>query len=363
MKTLLSFLLISLLVSMSSAAILKVASDGTQSYTQISDAITVSASGDTILVMGGSYAGFTVSHRLVVIGAGTGQGIGEGVLVTGVVAVTEAADSSELRSLWIQGSYSHSAYDSLSAVLRIHSGATRIFVWRCFVQNNYSGYYTSMVWVGDNASTEIVQSTLWYAGNTMSHQNRAVMLRAGSNVILTSSVISNAHVACGRYGNNSGAALTISHCIFTCFYTGQQFVVEGEASGVAENCAFLTDMSPQIYQGSMSYSYCAYTHTSPPGATHILTTPEAFQNLSLINARASNYHLAVGSNLIDAGNPGSLGDLDMTPADIGIYGGQHPYVDGGVPDYPFAVQLAVPYSAPLNGTMRVAGRGRVGPGN
>jgi hypothetical protein len=81
------------------------------------------------------------------------------------------------------------------------------------------------------------------------------------------------------------------------------------------------------------------------------------------DARASDYHLAVGSNLIDAGNPGSLGDLDMTPADIGNYGGQHPYVDGGVPDYPFAVQLAVPYSAPLNGTMRVAGRGRVGPGN
>ena len=88
-----------------------------------------------------------------------------------------------------------------------------------------------------------------------------------------------------------------------------------------------------------------------------------FRSFQLADARGADYHLISGSMLTDAGNPSSPFDLDGSTADIGLYGGQHPYVDGGVPDYPFAVQVEVPYSAPLNGTMRIWGRGRVGPGN
>ncbi len=55
-------------------------------------------------VMGGGYTGFTVDKKLVIIGAGTGMGIGEGVQVNGIVTVLDAADSTELRSLWIRAS-------------------------------------------------------------------------------------------------------------------------------------------------------------------------------------------------------------------------------------------------------------------
>lgn len=138
----------------------------------------------------------------------------------------------------------------------------------------------------------------------------------------------------------------------------------GAIAGVAENCAFMSETGyNNFYTGSMSFSYCAYTNQAPPGATNIAATAVAFVNLNNYDPRASDYHVAGGSVIQNAGNPASPFDLDGTRADIGVYGGQHPYVDGGVPDYPFAVQVEVPYSAPLNGTMRIWGRGRVGPGN
>ncbi len=362
MKAMYFLLAVVLLASVSSAAILKVASDGTQPYSQISTAIAASSSGDTILVMAGAYAGFTVDRKLVIIGAGTGIGIGEGVMVNGFVEVADAADSTELRSLWLRGSYTNGSVDSLASVLRIRSGATRIFVWRCFVENTYSSFFTACCWAGIGSSVEFVQCTMWNSGSTTSYVRYGVLYRSNTSVTLTACVLANSERFLHQYSATSGASAQVSHCIFTTRLFAQT-AVSGSITGVVENCAFLVESGyGQTYEGSMSYSYCAYTNTAPPGATHISTTAAAFVNLQLSDARASNYYLAAGSNLIDAGNPGSANDLDNSRADIGIYGGQHPYVDGGVPDYPFAVQVEVPYSAPLNGTMRIWGRGRVGPG-
>ena len=364
MKTLLIVGLV-LVVSVSQAAVLRVASDGTQPYAVVQDAINAASAGDTILIMAGSYPGFTVDRKLVLIGTGTGIGVGEGVLVIGPVWVSAAADSSELRSLWIRTAAFHASVDSLTAVLRIQSGATRVFVWRCFLESNTTGSYTSAAWVGVNASADFVQCTLWPGsvdGNSTAHYG--LLQKAGSNVTVRSCVIANAQVAFYRFGTNAGATLTVQHCIATCYAVGQ-IPFYTEASGVVENSAFMGQAGyTQTYVNApnMIYNYCAYTISSPPGITHIATTTAAFVNMILYNARDSDFRLAAGSNLIDAGNPGSPNDLDNSLADIGVYGGQHPYVDGGVPDYPFAVQVEVPYSAPLNGTMRIWGRGRVGPG-
>ena len=362
MKNLMIVLAVAVLTCVSQAAILKVASDGTQPYTQISDGIAASASGDTILVMGGAYAGFTVPHKLVVIGAGTGVGIGEGVLVNGIVEVADAADSTELRSLWIRAGAASGAVDSLAAVLRIHSGATRIFVWRCFVENTQNSTSATVIWAGIGVSTDMIQCVFWQSGSIDASNRYGLLYRSNATFTISSCVFSGMERGLHQYAATTGTTALIKHCVFTA-ENAIQYPVAGSITGVAENCAFLTETGyNQIYAAGMSYSYCAYNLTSPPGATHVLTTAAAFVNLVLMNARSSDYHLAAGSNLIDAGNPGSPDDLDGSPADIGIYGGQHPYVDGGVPDYPFAVQVEVPYSAPLNGTMQIWGRGRVGPG-
>jgi hypothetical protein len=363
MKIFTAFLMLALLVGVSSGAILKVASDGTQPYSQIQDAVTASSAGDTVLIMAGGYTGFTVDKKLVIIGAGTGEGIGEGVLVAGIVTVLDAADSTELRSFSIRGATAHASSDSLASILRIRSGANRIFVWRCFIENNSASNHKAFIWASNNTSVDIVQSTLWNSSGTVSDYSYGLMQRTPSTVTLTSCAFVNLHYGCYRYGTNTGASLMARHCLFTCTGTTTQTPFYTEAAGVAENCAFITNSTTQTYSApNMSYNYCAYTVSSPPGATHTVTTTAAFVNMLYANARTSDFHLAAGSNLIDAGNPGSPDDLDGSRADISIYGGQHPYVDGGVPDYPFAVQIEVPYSAPLNGTMRIWGRGRVGPG-
>lgn len=362
MKVLSLILMLILLAGIAPAAVHKVASDGTQSFSQIADAITASASGDTILVMAGAYAGFTVPHKLVIIGAGTGTGVGEGALVSGIVAVAGTADSTELRSLWIRQAAAHGSVDSLASLLRIHSGAQRVFVWRCFVENTYTSNLLACVWIGASASADFVQCTLWNSGSSSSSDRYGILYRSNDAISLTSCVVSNLSYGLQQYAATSGTTLQIKHCVFTA-YGYFLYAIDGSATGVVENCAFMTTPGwNNFYPASCSYSYCAYTSNAPPGATNFVTTAAAFENLLLSDTRASDYHLATGSNLINAGNPGSPDDLDGSRADVGIYGGQHPFVDGGVPDYPFAVQVEVPYSAPLNGTMRIWARGRVGPG-
>ncbi|MCB9391427.1 MAG: hypothetical protein H6506_02110 [Calditrichaeota bacterium] len=149
-------------------------------------------------------------------------------------------------------------------------------------------------------------------------------------------------------------------------YNYTQNTVGGAIAGVFENSSFvLRGNYSHSYSSNITYSYCSYSEASypPPGGTGVLADSSEFTNISYETIRSCDFHLPTGSVLSDAGNPASPFDLDGSAADIGIYGGQHPYVDGGVPDYPFAVQVEVPYSAPLNGTMRIWGRGRVGPGN
>ncbi len=351
-----------LCLTISQAAVLKVASDGTQPYNQISAAIAAASPNDTLVVMGGGYTGFTVDKKLVIIGAGTGMGIGEGVQVSGIVTVLDAADSTELRSLWIRAS-ANSSQDSLASVLRIRSGATRIFVWRCFIENYYTTWNTACCWVGIGASADFVQCYFWYSGQSNSGAAYGLAYRSNATITLTSCAIVNCEHLLHSYSTTTGASAQVSHCLITTKST-LQVPFSGAITGVAENCVFFAEPGwGQSYGGSMSYSYCGYSAVAPPGATHVATLAAHFVNFQYEDARGADYHLISSADLIDAGNPSSPFDLDGSTADIGMYGGQHPYVEGGVPDYPFAVQVEVPYSAPLNGTMRIWGRGRVGPGN
>lgn len=364
MKTIMFILALLLGMYAAQAEILKVASNGTQQYSQISAAIGAASPSDTVLVLGGGYSGFVVDKKLVLIGAGTGVGIGEGVLINGTVEVLDNADSTELRSLWIRSNPANGSSDSLGAVLRIRSGATKVFVWRCFVEN-YSSSPSGVTtcWAGVNSQAEFVQCTFWGSDVADASGGNGVLYRSGSNLTLQSCVFANIERGIHAFSATTGASCLVSHCVFTT-ENSNLYPVSGAIAGVAENCAIMSESGySNLYTSGISYSYCAYSNQAPPGATHVAATPAAFVNLVLADARASDYHVAGGSVVQDAGNPMSPFDLDGSRADIGIYGGQHPYVDGGVPDYPFAVQVEVPYSAPLNGTMRIWGRGRVGPGN
>ena len=355
----LSFLVLTIffVLSVSEAAIFRVATGGAQPYSQVQPAINAASAGDTILVFPGIYNGFIVNCRLVVIGAGTSD-LGEGTKITGLVEVNDAADSTELRSLWIRTN-TYTGIDSTSSSLLIHSGATEILVWRCFIEN-YSGAGSAgrCAFAGNGTSTQWVQSVFWASVGPCN----GLPIKNGSAVSLTACVFSAT-----TYGVEcpAGTSFTARHCVFT--YSGsaiQPFVTT--AYGTVENCVFLSSSGPSYSTGpNVGYFYCAGGPAVPPGSTNFVTTSVAFQNIVYGSPRASNYYLSATSNLRDAGRPDSLGgppDLDSTRADLGIYGGLHPYVDGGIPDYPFMIRLDAPITVPQNGVMRIWARGQVGPG-
>ena len=365
MKTLRLILIFALLASAAPAAILKVASDGTQPYDQVSPAIAAATAGDTILVMAGAYGGFTVDRKVTIIGAGTGTEIGEnGTLIEGIVEVIDGADSTELRSLWIRA-WAGGGGDGESSILRIQDGAMGIFVWRCFVENtSHDVGPHAVAFVSVGAGADFVQCTLW---NSAESGRYGILYRTDAHITLMSCLLAECPYALYVWsGDGAGTSLSVQQCVFTAWGVCDANVFGGQAYGIVENSAFMlgpTTFYSQYYNApNLSYRYCASTHQVPPGETNFNTTAAAFVNWSSSNARTSNFHLAEGSNLIDAGNPDSPTDRDGSPPDLGIFGGQHPYVEGGIPDYPFVVRLDVPYTAPLNGTIQIWGKGRVGPG-
>ena len=364
MKLLSVLFAVFILAAATHAAVFKVADDGTQTYSDIQSAINAATDGDSLVVMAGSYAGFTVDRKLVIIGSGTGTGIGESVFVNGIVDVEAEADSSELRSIWIRSAL-YSTTDSSSAILRIHSGADRIFIWRCFIDNSSAANNTACAFVGFETTAEFVQCVFAATGEATSSLHFGIRHRNNAAMTITSCIFSNCVYGVYDMGTTTAATITAQHCIFTC-QGATQYPVSTDASGILENSLFLVPSGRNQYYTSsanITFSYCTANINIPPGPTSFLASDPAVVNLNYTDPRAADYHPAGGSNLIDTGNPGSPYDLDGSPADIGCYGGQHPYVDDGIPDYPFAVQVEVPYSAPLDGTMRIWGRGRVGPGN
>ncbi len=355
MKYLIALFSLILFFSVSEAAIFRVATGGAQLYAQVQLAITAASSGDTILVFPGIYNGFIVNRRLVVMGAGTSD-LGEGVKITSPVEVNDAADSTELRSLWIRTNL-YTGYDSTSSSLLIHSGATEILVWRCFLDNAIAGTPARCAFAGNGTTTQWVQSVFW----TSAGSGTGLTIKNSSTASVTSCAFSS--VGIGIEGP-SGTFISARHCVFSSSLSFQPIVTQ--AFCTAENCAFMSSSSITYSTGpSVGYYYCAGTSPTPPGATNFATTSAAFQNLVNNNPRTSNYYLSAASNLRDAGRPDSLSgppDLDSTRADIGIYGGLHPYVDGGIPDYPFMLRLDAPITVPQDGVMRIWARGQVGPG-
>ena len=95
------------------------------------------------------------------------------------------------------------------------------------------------------------------------------------------------------------------------------------------------------------YNYCAFSGDPPAGTGNIIADSSAFIALDFGTARLSDYHLSPTSVCRDAGNSAGPPDLDDSTADMGVFGGQHPYIEGGIPDFPFAVNLEIPASVPL----------------
>jgi len=368
MKTIMLLIALLSLALSASAASFRVAKDGIATYNEVQPAVNAAAAGDTIFIAASSayYAGFNVDRRLVLYGAGTDTIPGQATIINGVVEIQGTADSTELSSVWITASNIASGTDSLSAVLRIHSGALTVRIGRCIMENTYnSNTISSGGWVGRGATASFTDCGFWLSYNNNAAQRYCLSLTGNSpscqvdviNCGFSVTSTSQSYFYGIATGGNSNV-LTVRHAIFdNCRAIG------GSAVGSVQN-SISESLETFNVNGNVTTSYCAApTGYVPAGVGNIVFNSTDFVNLVSGQPKRSNFHLSPSSALANAGNPIAPPDEDGSRADIGIYGGQTPYVEFGLPDFPVVLELEVPASVPQNGALHVGSRGRVGPGN
>jgi hypothetical protein len=349
MKIRLILFVLLLVAAAAQATIRTVSSDGLAQFAQVQPAIDAANSGDTVLVYPvGVYPGFNVTKKLVIMGAGTENQPFRGTKITGVVTVTGAADSSELRSFWVQTSANAGAHSPASAVLQIASQCKALLVWRCLLENNgVTGNPQDGANVGDSSQVSFIECGFWNSQN--SNGNAFAVIMANSSVVNMEGSV-GIRLAGTVQGGVATGVLTVRNCLFEGINAGAGGF-NTSASGFVQNCATISMLLVQ------SAPFLSITFSTQNVAN------SNFVSYVQWNPQTSDYHLATGSVLINAGDPSSPLDLDGSTADKGAYGGQHPYVANGAPDFPFVFELQAPTSVPQDGSLPVYSRGRIGPGN
>ena len=150
----------------SHAAVFRVGLDGASPYHNVQAAIDAASSGDTVVVAPGlGYPSFSVTKRLLITGAGTHTLADEFTRIDGSVIITEPADSTELRSLWIRANLNSNA-DSAAGALKIRSGVQGIIIRRCFIENVAGGAtgIAACLSVGSWATVTCTQSIFQSSG-------------------------------------------------------------------------------------------------------------------------------------------------------------------------------------------------------
>jgi len=359
MRTVLCIIMMVALFSQGEAAVLRVGLDGASPYQTVQAAVDAASSGDTVVVAPGlGYASFSVTKRVLVVGAGTSTLAGEFSRIDGTVTITGEADSTELRGLWIRAQVVW--MDSMAGALQIRSGAQGIKARRCFLENIAGGTtnITACLSVGSWVTVTCIQCVLQSSGSPNSRGITGENKEQWHVVLNSCAVVGSAHGVSAWH--ITSCAVSLDHCIFSGAVDSKPFNTTSLA-GTIENSVFLYDGTSNWGPGTLFYNYSAFSSAPPAGTGNIAADSTALVALNFGNARLSDYHLSATSVCRDSGNPAGAPDLDGSRSDRGIYGGQHPYVDGGVPDFPFAVGLEVPANVPRDGVLPIWCRGRVGP--
>ncbi|MCB9367258.1 MAG: hypothetical protein H6506_03780 [Calditrichaeota bacterium] len=329
---------------------------GSAPYTTITAAFNASSTGDTIVVGPGNYneALGNTSKRIHLIGAGWDVCTWAGYVQLGSTAPSKSViEGFKFLSGGSYSLYTYSNVDSVTlrrchvtpanGVLAVYHAAGKLFVTDCVLnaQGNHAWYDQS-----DANGNAIIRNTVF----------NALAPWVGHNAIT---------------GPNGGT-IEIYNCIFTNWV--QPFAITGVPQVIGLNNIFW-DWNPTAAYGQLPVG-SVFEYTAAGGGAP--SFPASFSNnislgsnnpfvsyndASYYEYGVSNLHLNTntGGNLCrNAGYPSIL-DLDSTASDLGIYGGPKPFVDHGVPAYPFALTLTIDNLVEVGDSVNVVSSGRIGP--
>ncbi len=332
---------------------------GAGSYSTIAAAYSAAVAGDTVLVGPGVWVENppTFDKRLTWIGAGWDQTVWNGsgnafyvgsnsdgsswegirfLSTNYVIQGTGTPDSLTFRRCVIEKAPGAIYY----AIISLNGAACRLYVEDCILIQTLTGYSLAAM---PNAAT------LWrncvFAYTTNNNQPMFDGTASTGTTEIYNCVFLNPRT---MFALPTGAQPVIAiNNVFYDWGTAPTFGTYPSANSIFD------------YNASTSALAAPGTNALALGATDPFVNYDEAANFVF---GTSDLHLAEGSPLIDVGHPNLTDFADATRSDCGIYGGPRPLVDGGVPNYPWAVNVIVSPNLIGQGTpVNATATGRVGP--
>ena len=284
-------------------------------YTTLQDAHDVATAGDTIFVYpsGVSYAGINVTKKLILYGTGfendfVETGIMNITSISGTMTFSEGADSSILSGF---GTDFHVIIDADNIQIK---------------RNKFNN-----IKVYENHSGTVIMQNYIFTTNNISY---ALTVDQSNEVIVNNNIIFDNDVSHSQNGISAdGATITITilnNVIKADHYTlfirdANEYVVNNIFFGDGEcwNCS----------NENIAYIFNISSNNNNWPAGNGNLNGIDMDDVFIPGWESGNYHL-LDSLAIGSGLDG---------IDRGIYGGDAPYIDGGIPSLPSIYQLQTPF--------------------
>ncbi|MBK6765189.1 MAG: hypothetical protein IPG71_02425 [bacterium] len=331
-------------------------------YNDIAAAYSAANSGDTILIGAGQFSvSLTTTKRLAFIGAGFDL-----TLLNGYFILNAGSNGAVFESLSIN------LVNNSFFLVNINSASVdSVHVKRCKMVDTIGG----IPFVGRNfqaANGFLSVSDCVLMGAPWAPSGWEMFSTIGEDVLFGNCVFAYTTSDANRGPVISGnpSSLIMRQCTVLGAY--RIFGLTNSPPMQVVNCIFhdwVAGGSWGNYPAGATIDYCASTGSVPPiGSNFIQLANDPFVNYN----ETANYQFGVsdlrlntdpqgGALCTDAGDPNVL-DLDGTRSDLGIYGGQTPYLDTGAPNYPFVQSLTVPSSVTVGNQLQIQSQGRIGRG-